>query len=173
MTESMFNDHLENQFEDDFDDVDVKGSAYSDDDDEDVYEDVYDEIYDDMENVEERLDELVETVEEMLEQKQYADLRDLLVPLEAADIAVLFDDLDERVPVLFRLLPKELAAEVFVELESDAQEMLIKGFSNAELKEVLDELYLDDTVDIVEEMPANVVRRILSHTDPETRKSIN
>jgi magnesium transporter len=164
-----------NELEDEYEDeIDVKGSAYDDsDDDDDEYEDVYDEIYDDMETVEERLDELLETVEEMLEQKQYADLRDLLVPLEAADIAVLFDDLDDRVPILFRLLPKELAAEVFVELESDAQELLIKGFSNAELKEVLDELYLDDTVDIVEEMPANVVRRILSHTDPETRKSIN
>ena len=174
MTESMFS-HDPNELEDEYEEeLDVKGSAYDDgDDDDDEYEDVYDEIYDDMETVEERLDELLETVEEMLAQKQYADLRDLLVPLEAADIAVLFDDLDDRVPVLFRLLPKELAAEVFVELESDAQELLIKGFSNAELKEVLDELYLDDTVDIVEEMPANVVRRILSHTDPETRKSIN
>ena len=176
MTESMFT-HDPNELEDEYEDeIDVKGSAYDDGDDgddDDAYEDVYDEIYDDMEAVEERLDELLETVEELLNQKQYADLRDLLVPLEAADIAVLFDDLDDRVPVLFRLLPKELAAEVFVELESDAQELLIKGFSNAELKEVLDELYLDDTVDIVEEMPANVVRRILSHTDPETRKSIN
>ena len=175
MTESMFHKDYEDDYEPDFEDVDVKGSAYDagDDDDDDGYEDVYDEIYDDMETVEERLDELLDPVEELLENKQYAELRDLLVPLEAADIAVLFDDLDERVPILFRLLPKELAAEVFVELESDAQELLIKGFSNAELKEVLDELYLDDTVDIVEEMPANVVRRILSHTDPETRKSIN
>ena len=174
MTESMFTNDPNELMEEYEEELDVKGSAYDDsDDDDDEYEDVYDEIYDDMETVEERLDELLETVEEMLEQKQYADLRDLLVPLEAADIAVLFDDLDDRVPILFRLLPKELAAEVFVELESDAQELLIKGFSNAELKEVLDELYLDDTVDIVEEMPANVVRRILSHTDPETRKSIN
>ena len=174
MTESMFT-HDPNELEDEYEnEIDVKGSAYAaEDDEDDEYEDVYDEIYDDMEAVEERLDELLDTVVEMLEQKRYADLRDLLVPLEAADIAVLFDDLDDRVPVLFRLLPKELAAEVFVELESDAQELLIKGFSNAELKEVLDELYLDDTVDIVEEMPANVVRRILSHTDPETRKSIN
>ena len=140
---------------------------------EDVIEDVYEDVYEDMENVEEALDELSETVEELLERKQYADLRDLLVQLEAADIALMFDDMDERVPVLFRLLPKELAAEVFVELESEHQELLIQGFSNTELKEVLDELYLDDTVDIVEEMPANVVRRILSQSDPEMRKSIN
>ena len=139
----------------------------------DVIEDVYEDVYDDMENVEERLDKLLETIEDLLQRKQYADLRDLLLPLEAADIAALFDDFDERVPLLFRLLPKELAAEVFVELESDNQELLIEGFSNAELKDVLDELYLDDTVDIVEEMPANVVRRILRHSDPETRKSIN
>jgi len=138
-----------------------------------LIEDVYEDVYDDMEAVEERLDELLETIEDLTERKQFSDLRDLLMPLEAADIAAMFEDLDERVPVLFRLLPKELAAEVFVELESDSQELLITSFSNAELKEVLDELYLDDTVDIVEEMPANVVTRILKHTDPETRKSIN
>ncbi len=74
---------------------------------------------------------------------------------------------------LFRLLPKEQAAETFVEMEPDAQELLIQGFSDRELKEVVDELYLDDAVDLVEEMPANVVRRILSQADPETRKSIN
>lgn len=113
-------------------------------------------------------------IEEYFEQKQYPRLRDLLLPLEAADIAALFNELnEERLPVLFRLLPKELAAEVFVELDSDQQKLLIRRFSNAELREVLDELYLDDTVDIVEEMPANVVKRILMHSDPEARKSIN
>ena len=118
--------------------------------------------------------ELLEQTEELILRKRYAQLRDLLLPLEAADIAALCADLDEeRLPLVFRLLPKELAAEVFVELDSDEQEMLIRGFSNTELKEVLDELYLDDTVDIVEEMPANVVKRILKHSDPETRKSIN
>ena len=116
---------------------------------------------------------LLETIEECLEQKEYARLRDLLVPLEAADIAMLCTALGEKVPLVFRLLPKELAAEVFVELDSDEQELLIQSFSNTELKEVLDELYLDDTVDIVEEMPANVVKRILRHCDPEMRKSIN
>ena len=123
--------------------------------------------------LEEERRELVEKIEEYFERKQYPQLRDLLLPLEAADIATICNDLDERVPIMFRLLPKELAAEVFVELDSDEQELLIQGFSNTELKEVLDELYLDDTVDIVEEMPANVVKRILKHSDPETRKSIN
>lgn len=110
----------------------------------------------------------------MIVRKQYAPLRDLLIEIEPADIASLFEDLnEEQVPILFRLIPKEPAAEVFVELEPESQEMLIRGFSNTELKEVLDELYLDDAVDIVEEMPANVVKRILKHADPETRKSIN
>ena len=118
--------------------------------------------------------DIIKTIEELIEGKRYAELRDRLSPLEAADIASICRDLsEERIPLLFRLLPKELAAEVFVELDSDQQELLIRSFSNTELKEVLDELYLDDTVDIVEEMPAGVVKRILQHSDPEMRKSIN
>ena len=123
---------------------------------------------------EEMRDELLERIEDLLKRKQYTALRDLLADLEPADIASLFEDLDEdSIPLLFRLLPKEPAAEVFVELDPDAQEMLIRGFSNTELKEVLDELYLDDAVDIVEEMPANVVQRILSQAEPDMRKQIN
>ena len=117
--------------------------------------------------------ELLEKIEDLITRKHYAELRDLLLPMEAADIAVLCGELDERVPLVFRLLPKELAAEVFVELDSDEQELLIQSFSNTELKEVLDELYLDDAVDIVEEMPASVVIRILDKATPEMRKSIN
>ena len=124
--------------------------------------------------MEEEREELLQKIEDLISRKRYAELRDLLLPLEAPDIALLCGDVNEaQLPLVFRLLPKELAAEVFVELDSDQQEMLIQGFSNTELKEVLDELYLDDTVDIVEEMPANVVKRILKHSDPETRKSIN
>ena len=119
-------------------------------------------------------DKLLEKIEDLVERKRYAELRGLLLPLEAADVADIFADLKEQeIPLVFRLLPKEQAAEVFVELDTDQQEMLIRSFSNTELKEVLDELYLDDTVDIVEEMPANVVKRILKHSDPEIRKSIN
>ena len=118
--------------------------------------------------------DVIKAIEELTEQKRYTELRDRLSPLEAADIASICGDLPEqRIPLVFRLLPKELAAEVFVELDSDQQELLIRSFSNTELKEVLDELYLDDTVDIVEEMPAGVVKRILQHSDPEMRKSIN
>jgi magnesium transporter len=118
--------------------------------------------------------EILNKIEDYVARKRYAQLRGLLLPMEAADIALLMEDLGEEIlPLVFRLLPKELAAEVFVELDSDVQELLIRGFSNTELKEVLDELYLDDTVDIVEEMPANVVKRILRHSDPQMRKSIN
>ena len=74
---------------------------------------------------------------------------------------------------MFRLLPKEQAAETFVEMEPDAQELLIRGFSDSELKSIVDELYVDDAVDLIEEMPANVVTRILNQASPETRKMIN
>ena len=98
----------------------------------------------------------------LVENKKYSTLRDILITMNPADIAVLFDDLAENtLPLLFRLLPKELAAETFVEMDVDSQELLIRGFSDNELKEVIDELYVDDAVDLVEEMPANVVSRIL------------
>ena len=114
------------------------------------------------------------TLEALLVEKKYSTIRDILSTMNPADIASVFDGLGEsRLPLLFRLLPKELAAETFVEMEPDAQELLIRGFSDSELREVLDELYVDDAVDIVEEMPANVVRRILSQADPDMRKDIN
>ena len=117
---------------------------------------------------------LATAITSLIESKKYGTLRDILVTMNAADIAALFEDLEpELLPRLFRLLPKELAADTFVEMESDSQEMLIKGFSDSELKEVIDELYIDDAVDIVEEMPANVVKRILAQADPDTRKLIN
>ena len=122
----------------------------------------------------EEMDQYLEEIEELARSKQYTELRELFLPMEPADIALLLEKSGEKLmPLLYRLLPKETAAEVFVELESDSQEMLINGFSNTELKEVLDELYLDDAVDIVEEMPASVVIRILDRATPEMRKSIN
>ena len=117
---------------------------------------------------------MVQTVDLLLEQKKYVTIRDVFSTMQAADIAALFDALDDsKLPLLFRLLPKELAAETFVEMDEEAQELLIQGFSDTELKEVVDELYVDDMVDIVEEMPANVVKRILRSADSETRKAIN
>ena len=118
--------------------------------------------------------ELWEEIEEAVEGKKYARLRQMFLSMEPADIAIILSDFpEEQLPVLFRLLPKELAAETFVEFEPDAQEVLITGFSNRELKAVLDEMFLDDTVDLVEEMPATMVKRILRQSDPEMRKSIN
>ncbi|MBQ8860761.1 MAG: magnesium transporter [Ruminococcus sp.] len=117
---------------------------------------------------------LFETIVTLLENKKYATLRDILSTMNPVDIAVVFEDIaDEKTAILFRLLPKELAAEAFVEMDEDTQQLLIHGFSDAELKEVIDELYVDDAVDIIEEMPANVVKRILRHTDPDVRKQIN
>ena len=110
----------------------------------------------------------------MLEDKKYATLRDILTTMNPSDIAAIFADLEDRqIPIVFRLLPKEQAAETFVEMEPEAQELLIRGFSDNELKEVLSELYADDMADIVEEMPANVVKRILKNADPEMRNTIN
>ena len=117
---------------------------------------------------------LESTITALTQQKKYPALRDILVTMNPADIAILFGDLEEHtLPLLFRLLPKDIAAETFVEMEPDSQELLIRGFSDSELKEVVDELYVDDAVDLVEEMPANVVKRILSQADAETRKLIN
>ena len=114
------------------------------------------------------------TLDALLAEKKYPTIRDILITMNPADIASVFDSMEEeRLPLLFRLLPKELAAETFMEMEPDAQELLIRGFSDSELREVVDELYVDDAVDIVEEMPANVVRRILSQADPQMRKDIN
>ena len=116
----------------------------------------------------------MEQVEALTARKRWPDLRDMLVLLEPADIALVLGELSlERLPLLYRLLPKELAAEVFVEMEPEEQAVLIKSFSDTELKEVLEELYVDDTVDLIEEMPATVVKRILQHADPETRRSVN
>ena len=122
----------------------------------------------------ERFEIVEKALLKMLEDKKYATLRDILVTMNPNDVAGLFDGLeDKQIPLLFRLLPKEQAAETFVEMEPEAQELLIRGFSDNELKEVLSELYADDMADIVEEMPANVVKRILKNADPEMRNTIN
>ena len=114
------------------------------------------------------------TLKALLEKKKYSTLKDILVTMNPSDVAELFEEIaDERLPRLFRLLPKELAAETFVEMQPEQQELLIRGFSDAELRAVVEELYVDDAVDLVEEMPANVVKRILAQADPEMRKDIN
>ena len=121
-------------------------------------------------------DEIItpEKLSELLKNKKYAEVKLNVEDLPAPDLAEIFNELDEDYhSLLFRLLSKELAAETFVEMDSDLQERLIIRFTDRELSEILDELYIDDTVDIIEEMPANVVKRILKNSDKEDREVIN
>jgi len=114
------------------------------------------------------------TLSMLIEGKKYSAARDVLETMHAADIAMMFEECSLKVTLLlFRLLPKELAAETFVEMDEEKQKLLIQSFSDSELKDVIDELYMDDAVDLVGEMPANVVKRILRQADPEMRKMIN
>ena len=121
-----------------------------------------------------------EKILELLQEKQYVPLQKYLETLNPADIAECMIDLldgedldDKSLLRLFRLLPKELAADTFAEMDPDLQEKLITGFTDKELSEVFEEMFLDDTVDVIEEMPASVVKRILKNVDSDTRKSIN
>lgn len=117
---------------------------------------------------------MTQKFESLIEKRDYPALKKLLNDMNPADIAALLEECNpEQALLLFRLVSKENAAETFVLFEGDTQESFIRSFSDSELHEVVDELYLDDTVDIIEEMPANVVTRILKHTDAQTRKLIN
>ena len=121
-------------------------------------------------------DEIItpERLFQLLVDKKYAEVKLHVQDIPAPDLAELFSELDERYhSLLFRLLSKELAAETFVEMDSDLQQALITRFTDRELSDILDELYIDDTVDIIEEMPANVAARMLANSDPETRQQIN
>ena len=120
----------------------------------------------------------IDTLKTMLanldDAKKYQSLRDVMETLHAPDLAAVFEDLPaEKLPVLFRLCPKDLAADVFAELTPATQQQLIDGLTDTELKAVVDELFVDDATDLVEEMPANVVKRILAQADPATRRMIN
>ncbi len=123
-------------------------------------------------------DTTIQTIKTMLahldDAKKYQSLRDVLQTLPAPDVAAVFEDLPpEKLPVLYRLCPKDLAAEIFAELTSETQQSLIEGLSDKELKVVVEELCADDAADLVEEMPAGVVKRILAQASPETRRMIN
>lgn len=116
----------------------------------------------------------IKEIEQMLEQKDYISLRSRLIEEQPADIAMLFAELDEdELPIIFRLLPKELAAECFAFMDSEVQEHLINVFSDRELNSVIQGLYVDDMVDIIEDMPANVVKRIIQNTPHEKREQVN
>lgn len=115
-----------------------------------------------------------EKILKLIEERKFGVLKTLLSEMQPPDIAAIFEDAPEKdIPIMFRILPKELAAEVFVEMDSDKQQLLIEAFSDKELHDVIDELFMDDTVDIIDEMPATVTKRILQQTDSKTRRMIN
>ncbi|MBR6774018.1 MAG: CBS domain-containing protein, partial [Clostridia bacterium] len=115
-----------------------------------------------------------EEILRLIEARNFTVLKPLLRELNPTDLGAVFDEVPKAdVALIFRLLPKELAAETFVELDGDSKEALIKLLNDRELKAVMDELFLDDTVDLIEEMPANVVHRIIAQSDAETRSFIN
>ena len=117
---------------------------------------------------------LYDVVMNLYRQRKFAELKTVMSQLNPADVANIIENADGRdVIALFRLLPKELATEAFAYIDSEQQEQLILAFTDRELREVIDELFLDDTVDLIEEMPANIVNRILKNTDPKTREQIN
>ena len=132
------------------------------------------EITSSVELLTEDLSELAVKAEELFSARNYTELRGLLSELPAVDLAELFAELDPvSRPLVFRLLPKETAAAGFSEMEGEVQEGLIASFSDKELTSILEEMYLDDTVDMIEEMPAAVVKRIIRAASPEARGDIN
>ncbi len=117
----------------------------------------------------------LEALEELLQTKQYTRLRQYLSEMNDADIATFMDELDEEEEMLkvFRILPKDLAADVFSYLEVDNQQMIITSMTDKEAAHIINNLMADDAVDLLEEMPANVVKRLLKNATPEVRRDIN
>ena len=116
----------------------------------------------------------IEEIRELIENKQFTELKKELKDMKSADVSMILDELDkEQAVIVFRLLSKEKAGMAFSYMETDMREKLIKDLTDAELKNVLDELFMDDTVDLIEEMPSNVVTRILRNVDKNDRKIIN
>ncbi|MGN0792763.1 MAG: magnesium transporter [Christensenellales bacterium] len=118
---------------------------------------------------------MVDVVLQYLADHKYAKVKETVREMHYADVAEVFESLEdpESAQLFFRLLPKDIAAEVFSYMEAEDQERVISSVSDRELRFILDELYLDDYVDLVEEMPANVVKRVLKNSSPESRKLIN
>ena len=107
---------------------------------------------------------------QLVEEKKFRKLRGILEEMNEVDIAEFIQEVEQdKVVLVFRLLPKELGAEVFACLEIDMQEYIINSMSDYELQKIIEELYIDDAVDMLEELPATVVRRVLANAKPETR----
>ena len=118
---------------------------------------------------------MINRVLELLQSRQYVALKELLSDMHEADIAEVFTEIEDRDQMLrlFRLLPKQTAADVFSYLDPDIQQRIIEAITDVELRSILDDMFLDDCVDLIEEMPANVVRRVLRNTPKEDRALIN
>lgn len=122
---------------------------------------------------ESRHEKLIQIIDD-IENKKFSNLKPILKEMEPVDIADIINDIDkEKVAVIFRLLPKDIASDVFVEMDNDAQQVVIESFTDKELAYIIDDLFIDDTTDIIEEMPSNVARRILKVASPENRETIN
>ena len=110
----------------------------------------------------------------LIEQDHYVDARKILITMNEADIALLFEEIpEEKILRVFRMLPKTLAAETFAYMKSEQQQFIVESITEREIVSIVDEMFMDDTVDFLEEMPANVVKKVLKVTDSETRKIIN
>lgn len=122
----------------------------------------------------EKLSDIRDAVLDMLEERKFKELKEQLEKMHPVDVAEMMEDFEDKQMILvFRLQAKDEAAQTFTEMTSDMREVLLNALTDSEIKEVMDEMYLDDAVDVMEEMPANVVDRLLLATDEETRKQIN
>lgn len=124
--------------------------------------------------MDERLEELYTTMTQFLDQKQYVKLREWLRDLNVADIAAMMEELDEEVQLkMFRILPKDMAADIFSYLPIEVEQQIITSISDREAGKIIDNLMSDDATDLLEEMPANIVKRLLANASQETRRDIN
>lgn len=122
----------------------------------------------------ENLELLIEQLTELIEKGEISAMREMLTEMNVVDTAQIIEELEPKHRLhAFRILPKDVSAEVFAYLEPDTQANLVHLINDTELERLLDEMFLDDTVDFLEEVPANVVTRVLAHSDPETRRLIN
>lgn len=171
-----FDSELQRYLVDNISDMNFKDISEEILDTEDVEEIIEDEIFNDIilqAEADTRQEKLLEIIDE-LQNKKFSSLKPILAEMEPIEIAEILNEIDEeKVPVLFRILPKDLASDVFVYMDSDVQQILIKAFTDKELGGIINDLFADDTVDLIEEMPSNVVRKILRVADKETRESIN
>ena len=171
-----FDSELQRYLVDNISDMNFKDISEEILDTEDVEEIIEGEIFNDIilqAEADTRQEKLLEIIDE-LQNKKFGSLKPILAEMEPIEIAEILNEIDEeKVPILFRILPKDLASDVFVYMDSDVQEILIKAFTDKELGGIINDLFADDTVDLIEEMPSNVVRKILRVADAETRESIN